>query len=287
MTKNADTVSEVGTDAIHVPEVREGPASDTIEGIENKGSTLPEFSLTRIQTLQNSRTTLEDDVISQVFTRLDQITNTLNESHKKLEDSNKQVQILTRRASDLEAAIEEWNTDDRGEENQGAAPVEEREEYANFHQELSEELAAQVQADVEGHRSLNNNLSDVEADPFLERRISPGESQGRPTATLTGASYPLGTTGDNYNVPLVVNVIPPPGLMPLQETRHGGVLPQAVGLEDNRATGIMNSSVRDFDDVTSFFSGGGQPINRSDQPAQRGYVTPSTDMAGRVPMSHF
>ena len=189
--------------------------------------------------------------------------------------------------SDLEAAIEEWNTDDQEEENQGAAPVEEIEEYADFHQELSEELAAQVQADVEGHRSLDNNVKDAEADPLLESRISPGELQGRPTAPLTGASYPLGTTGDNYNVPLVDSRILPPGLMPLQETRHGGVLPQAVGLEDNRATGIMNSNVRNFDDVMSFFSGGGQPINRSDQPAQRGSVTPTTDMAGRAPMGHF
>ena len=58
-------------------------------------------------------------MISQVLTRLDQITKKLIESDKKLEDSNKQVQILTRRVSDLGAVIEEWNTDDRGEETQG------------------------------------------------------------------------------------------------------------------------------------------------------------------------
>ena len=286
--KTINAESEAEASAMQSLAVREGPAADTIKGIEDKGSTLPQFLSIGIQTLQNSTTNLEEDVIPQILDKLDHITKTLYESDKKLEDSNKKVQILTRRVSDLEAAIEVWNGYDREEKNEGDAPEdeEELEEYADFHQELSNELEAQVLAEVEGHNCLKGDARNVETNPLLERIISPGEQQGAPTP-LTGARYPLGTTGDNYTVPTVISGTSPPGLMPLQETRYGGVLPRTVGFEDGRAPGIMNSNGRNFDDVMSFFNGGGQPVNRSDQPAQRGYATPTTDLAGFVPTGRF
>ena len=225
------------------PEVREGPASEKPMGIKDsspadmpgKESDVLTFSTIGIQTPQDARTFFEEDVISQVFTKLDAITKELAESEDKLEASNKQVLNLTKRVSYLETVTDDWNRNDGGG-NQNVE-FEELPEFANLDQGLADELAAQVLAEAEGRESLKDKEDGDgggrgECNP-LEQRISSGPMPS------TGTSSHLGATGD-YNMvqTQVANMVPPPGLTPQQQTPYGGKMPHVVGFGNGEALDI-------------------------------------------------